>query len=330
MKTGFKKRLLLAFVVYWFLLLYIIAALVWWFISLERQNRQMVQYKLQELNTQQRSPVLHQQEAETIRNAGRRNTAKYIGEGCTFLALILIGAGYVYRAVRRQIRLQQQQEQFMMAVTHELKTPIAVAKLNLETLQKYQLEESKRRKLISATLQETNRLNDLANNILVSAQLEASGYRLSKEELNLSALLESTVTDFKLRFPERRVEAAIEPDVDVNGDPLLLQIMINNLLENAMKYSPGNAPIRCTLETKDVTAVLHVIDEGQGIPASEKKKVFRKFYRIGNELTRTTAGTGLGLYLCSKIAKDHGGIISISDNAPAGCNFAVHLPKSVL
>ncbi|MFX9696122.1 histidine kinase dimerization/phospho-acceptor domain-containing protein, partial [Acinetobacter baumannii] len=82
-----------------------------------------------------------------------------VGEGVTFLALIIIGAVFVFRATRRQLKLSQQQQNFMMAVTHELKTPIAITQLNLETLQKRKLEEDKQQKLISNTLQEARRLN---------------------------------------------------------------------------------------------------------------------------------------------------------------------------
>ncbi|WP_457848411.1 histidine kinase dimerization/phospho-acceptor domain-containing protein, partial [Staphylococcus aureus] len=89
-----------------------------------------------------------------IEEAKKRKTAQYVGEGVTFLALIIIGAVFVFRATRRQLKLSQQQQNFMMAVTHELKTPIAITQLNLETLQKRKLEEDKQQKLISNTLQE--------------------------------------------------------------------------------------------------------------------------------------------------------------------------------
>src|SRR5580765_7492926 len=134
--------------------------------------------------------------------------------------------------------MTQQQQNFMMAITHELKTPIAVAKLNLETLQKHKLEENKQQKLIQATLQEANRLNTLTNNILISSQLEGGGYELAKEELDFSLLAATCMLDFHNRFPGRKSETAIEEDTDIKGDALLLQILVNNLLENAVKYSP--------------------------------------------------------------------------------------------
>lgn len=320
MKDFTKKRLLLASIAYWFLLIYIISALVWWFITLENQNRQMAGLRLSELKM---DDPAYQSHYDTIMEEKKRKTAQYIGEGVTFLALTLFAALFVYRAVRRQIRLQHQQENFMMAVTHELKTPIAIAKLNLETLQKHHLEESKKQKILLTTLQEINRLNTLANNILVSSQLEGHGYRSAKEELDFSDLVKTSVTEFKTRFPERQWEIEIEPEVDITGDALLLQILVNNLLENAVKYSPREGKISCFLRHRNRIVQLEVIDQGPGIPDEEKRKVFDKFYRLGNEATRTTKGTGLGLYLCKKIAESHNAVIRISDNSPAGANFTV-------
>jgi two-component system sensor histidine kinase CiaH len=235
----------------------------------------------------------------------------------------MVGALFVYRAAHRQISLQHQQENFMMAVTHELKTPIAIAKLNLETLQKHQLDEPMRQKLLLATLQETNRLDSLASNVLVSAQLEGDKYRLSKEDLDFSELIKTSFNEYKNRFPDRRWQLELEPDLDLEGDSILLQMLINNLLENAIKYSPKEGLIICSLTKKNNQIVLQVADQGTGIPDAEKKKVFGKFYRIGNEETRTTKGTGLGLYLCKRIAKDHHASVRITDNSPSGCNFIV-------
>ena len=152
-----RKRLRRTTIIYWTLLLYIIAALVWWFISLEKQNQQIAKQRYINLSSQTDSLTTLRlaEKLDTINDETNRNTGKYIAEGITFLILILIGAAFVYRSVRRQFRLQQQQQNFMMAVTHELKTPIAVARLNLETLQKYNLDPEKQKKLIRTTLDET-------------------------------------------------------------------------------------------------------------------------------------------------------------------------------
>lgn len=315
-----KKRFAVVSVVYWLLLVYIVVALVWWFIALEKQNHLMANYKISELKMDDPSFAAKYQ---AIANEKHIKDVQYIGEGSIFLVVILIASIFVYQAVRRQIRLQHQQENFMMAITHELKTPIAIAKLNLETLLKYALPEEKKLKMLQATLQETNRLNTLVSNILVSSQLEGGRYRISKEELDLSDLVKTAVNDFRNRFPDRNWQTEIEPEIDINGDSLLLQILVNNLIENAIKYSPKEGLITCKLFQKNRTIQFQVVDEGPGIPDEEKKRVFEKFYRIGNETTRTTKGTGLGLYLCKKIVEDHHGHIRVTDNLNRGSNFMV-------
>src|SRR4026208_170349 len=180
------KKFRIITIIYWLLLLYIVAALVWWFITLEKQNQLSTNLRINELNS--KKEILGQEKFSEqhlrIKTDSDTNTKKYIAEGVTFLILILIGAFFVYRSVRKQFRVQQQQQNFMMAITHELKTPISVAMLNLETLQKYQLDAEKQKKLIRMTLQETSRLDTLINNILVSSQLEGGGYVFSKEELD--------------------------------------------------------------------------------------------------------------------------------------------------
>lgn len=308
---------------YWMLLLYIIAALAWWFISLEKQNKEAAILKNELVKYRADSESTKVAEYATIRKEINRNHRKYIAEGVTFLILILIGAAFVYRSVRRQFRLQQQQQNFMMAVTHELKTPIAIARLNLETMQKYNLDPEKQKKLIRTTLDETGRLNFLTNNILIASQMDARGYKSSKEELDLSALLRDCLQDFRNRFSDRQFNEDVEEDADIKGDSLLLQMLINNLLENAVKYSPRESPITASLHKYRSGIELQVMDEGPGIPEEEKKKIFSKFYRIGNESTRKNKGTGLGLYLCRKIAEDHNADISVTNHLPQGSKFVV-------
>jgi signal transduction histidine kinase len=315
-----KKRLAVAITVYWILLAYIISLLAWWFIDLERQNRQMTTYKLQLLQPADPNFAGH---VAGILSEEKKKTAADVGEGSTFLLVILLGAIFVYREVRRQIRLNQQQQNFMMALTHELKTPIAVTKLNLETLRKHKLDEQRQQKMIQSALQETDRLDVLANNILVASQLEGGGYVQSKEPLDLTGLVEASMQEFRHRFPERHWEQHLEPGCTILGDPLLLELLVSNLVENALKYAPREGAIDVVLESKGRHVLLSVKDQGPGIPDEEKKRIFDKFYRTGQESTRQTKGTGLGLYLCLKIAEDHKATLKVTDNSPVGSIFTV-------
>lgn len=314
------KRLATITLVYWFVLLYIIAALVYWFISLQQQNGRMTDLLLNELIPGEKG---YAKKVAAILDIKRRKTTQYIGEGSTFLILILIGAVFVYRAARRQLTLSKQQQNFMMAVTHELKTPIAVTRLNLETLQKRRLEEQQQQRLINITIQEVNRLNSLCNNILLASQLDAGEYKISKNEVNVSELAKKVFNDFMVRYPSRRFANVIQDELYVNGEELLLEMLMTNLFENAIKYSPKDTLVEILLSKNANGTSFIVKDEGPGIAVEERAKIFQKFYRVGNESTRTTKGTGLGLYLSKQIAKDHGAEITVSDNADRGSVFTV-------
>jgi len=313
------KKIQRVFIVYWIMLAYIIAALVWWYIALSRQANQVAMLKIREVSSAQSSQI------NTINAERKRKIAQYLGEGATFLLLIVTGAVFVYRAVRRQLQLSQQQQHFMIAITHELKTPIAVAKLNLETMQLRKLDEQQQQKLLQNTLQETNRLNDLCNNMLLSSQIEAGGYRMIKEEIDLSKLVRNCINDYLIRYPGKHMKIDINDGHTITGDGLLLQIVVNNLLENAIKYSPKESKVQVKLYEKGKILRLEVTDEGPGISDNDKKKVFEKFYRLGNEATRRAKGTGLGLYLTRRIIREHHGQIFITDNAGTGSTFVIEI-----
>jgi two-component system, OmpR family, sensor histidine kinase CiaH len=319
----FKSKIKSIFIIYWFLLAYIMAALVWWYIALSRQNNDVVFLKT--LTLKDTDPGYDKQ-LEKIMQEKKR---KYIGEGSIFLLLITAGAIFVYKAVSRQLRTSQQQQNFMIAITHELKTPIAITKLNLETLQKRRLDETQQQRLLHNTLQEANRMNALCNNMLLSSQIEAGGYRLTNEELNLGDLIQNSVNDFKTRFPQREIKAEIALDSFVIADSLLIQMAVNNLLDNAIKYSPRESNVVVKLNKDNEHLILKVIDEGPGIEDHDKKKIFEKFYRVGNEATRKAKGTGLGLYLTKKIVDAQHGKIMISNNFPNGSIFTIQLKQSV-
>jgi len=320
-----KKKLIRLSVVYWFLLTYMLAALLWWFIALEKQNRLIANIRLSELK---KEDISYMHKVAVVESAAKRKTIQYIGEGLTFLGLIMFGAVFVFRATGRQIRLSHQQQNFMMAVTHELKTPIAITQLNLETLQKRQLHDDTKQKLITNTLQEANRLNTLCNNILFASQLDAGIYAKHLQEINFTDLIHGCIDDFRIRFPQQSIEEKIKEGVYLNGEPLLLQMLANNLIDNALKYAPKDQPIVVSISETENQIHFSVIDHGHGVPDAEKKHIFDKFYRIGNENTRQAKGTGLGLYLCKKIAQSHKANISVTDNIPQGSIFTVSFKRA--
>jgi len=320
-----SKKLRYIFIIYWFLLAYILAALIWWFIALNRQNKLMMKYETEQLQPTDKN---YQAKYNEIKSLEKRKTTQYLGEGVTFFLLIVAGAVFVFRAVRRELRISQQQQNFMIAITHELKTPISVARLNLETMQKRKLDETQQRRLIQTTLEETNRLNALCNNMLLSSQIEAGGYSLTNEETNISELIGNCVQDFISRYPQQKIESAIAPDIFISGDRLLLQILANNLIDNAIKYG-AKEPVSVLLSEQGNKIFFSVKDQGKGIASEERDKIFSKFYRVGNAATKSAKGTGLGLYLCKKIASQHNANISVTDNNPSGAIFTVTLHSSI-
>lgn len=321
--TFFKsKRLKLIFIIYWVLLLYICAALVWWFIALNQQNTAMANYKKMELKADHPNYL---QQLQQIENVETRKKGQYIGEGFIFFLLIIAGAIFIFRAVKKQLKAGQQQQNFMMAITHELKTPIAITKLNLETLQKHKLEITQQQKLLHNTIQEADRLNNLCNNLLLSSQLEAGGYSISKEKILLTEMVQNCVTDFSNRFTQRNIQSQIQPAIFVFGDFLLLQMAINNLIDNALKYSSKEALVQIVLLASANKIVLTIIDEGKGIALADKDKIFNKFYRVHSNGTQVAKGTGLGLYLTKKIITQHKGYIYMTQNNIQGTTFTIEL-----
>lgn len=305
---------------YWVLLLYILAALVWWYIALNRQNDDMAAFRMARISL---TDPAYNTRIEEIKTLQQRKQAQYIGEGATFMLLIIVGAILVYRAVRRQLQLSQQQQNFLMAVTHELKTPLAIARLNVETLKKRKLEPDKQQQLLQSTLAETDRLNDLTNNILLTSRLDAASARTDMAALDLVQMLADIHRQYEQRYPHTIVLHLPQQPAQIHGDAMLLKIMVHNLLDNAIKYNAKGSTVSLTLQVHGQGCTLEVADRGPGIPDEEKRRVFDKFYRIGNEATRQTKGTGLGLYLCKKIATLHRAAIAAKDNVPTGAILQV-------
>ena len=319
MKKSFIDPLKLVSVIYWIFLTYMVAAFIWWYVSLEKQNDQITQIKIEKL---QATPGTNTDQYKALLNYQERKRKQFLGEGITFLFLFFLGAIYVYRSLVKQLRYSNQQQNFMMAVTHELKTPIAVTQLNIETLLKRELQADQQKQLLNNSLKETQRLDALCNNILLAAQLDLADYQQNKQSIQLSEMVKAVIKSFEERFPARKMIVQVQEEIMMFAEPLLMQMLLQNLLDNANKYAPIETPIEVVLEKNDRQILLQVKDQGPGIPPTERERVFNKFYRMGNESTRSAKGTGLGLYLCKKIAEFHQSQLLISENQPRGTIFS--------
>jgi signal transduction histidine kinase len=315
--------------VYTLLLLYTIAALLFWGLSLQRQSR--IIYDVERAALQRETDTIRQaafynRRLSELKEQLVKRKKQYLGEGITLMLILLGGATVVYTSLQRKVRLQRQQNNFMLAVTHELKSPIAGMKLSLQTLQRPQITVEQRARLLDRCIQESDRLADLCNNMLLTSQIEGRQYKAARETISLSDLVERSADIYMARYPGR-ITTNIQTGCAVTGDMLMLQMALNNLLENAIKYTPEDTPIEISLLRGSGRATLQVADTGPGIPDSEKKKVFSKFYRIGDEATRRTKGTGLGLYLTAKIVQQHKGTLNVKNNTPRGAVFEISLPS---
>jgi signal transduction histidine kinase len=296
-----------------------LAALIFWYIDLNAQNQELTRLRLNDVNPHETHYVEKVNHINDIRD---RKNIQYTGEGITFLLMIIAGAIYVFRIIKKQLVQAEQQKNLMIAITHELKTPIAITRLNLETMQIRKLEFAQQQKLIRSSIQEANRLNTLCNNMLFMSQLNSGDSKLSNEMLDLSNVARDCVLDFVARYPDRKILIESENEIIISGDKILLQLAINNLLDNAIKYSEKDDVVLVKIFKANRKVNLKVIDRGIGIKDSEKKRIFEKYFRGSGMQAK---GTGLGLYLTRKIVKQHHGIISFRNNEYGGTTFDIQL-----
>lgn len=242
----------------------------------------------------------------------------------SILLLILVAAGIygVYYSIDSIYKLNKRQNNFLLSVTHEFKTPIAAIRLMLQTSKHPKVKDEKRTELVDNSIQNTYRLEELAENMLISMQIENNKYEYSLSDVNLSEMVSQVVSNQGIKG---EITASIKEGLVVNGDSFILRMVVNNLIENAFKYS-DNKPIEVSLEEHQSIKILKVKDLGVGINKKDYKNIFKKFYRVQDEETRTTKGTGLGLFIVKQATERHNGKVSVSANKPNGSVFTVELP----
>jgi two-component system, OmpR family, phosphate regulon sensor histidine kinase PhoR len=252
-------------------------------------------------------------------------TGMVVSEGFVFISLMGFGAYKLHRAINKEKKINAQQKNFLLSVTHELKSPLASIKLYLQTILKRDLDKAQQQNFIGKSLLDIERLADLVENMLLATRIENKSYSFPKEPFNLSKLVEKIVARLQIHVcSAEALITSIEPGVYVNGDDFALSSVITNLVENAVKYSSSCMPIHVSLKRNPQgKAIFTVADLGIGITDDEKPKIFDKFYRIGNEDTRKTKGTGLGLFIVKQVLDHHQASIKVKNNLPNGTIFEV-------
>jgi two-component system, OmpR family, sensor histidine kinase SenX3 len=256
--------------------------------------------------------------------------------GVIFFALVIAGVIVNTSFLVREIRLNEQHDSFVNAVTHELKTPIASIRLYLETMQRRELDEKQRQKFYRLMLHDTDRLLGTVNQVLKAGEARYKSHKPNKVELDLGDLVRESIELAKSRHHlepgmMRFEETADKSTFKVEGDAEDLRTAVSNLLDNAIKYS-GDKKVDVTvnLEAADDKRVrLNIRDRGVGIPADELKRIFKRFYRVRHRALSKVKGTGLGLFIVRAIAKAHDGrVFAESPGEGLGTTITIELPRS--
>ena len=284
-----------------FLLTYITIFIIWWsFLLIDKNQRYFA------LLENAQTIVESEKKGMSIVEEKKKQELMIIAEGLTFLLISWAILFRLRKTLFKEVKLANQQRNFLLSITHVLKSPIASALLNTQTQIKRNLDSEKRQLLDTNTEKDLKRLGSLVDKILLAAKVEDNSASFFKEKFNLSQLVNEVFTDWELQWNDKfKFHADVSNDIFISGDKSLINSLISNLLENAIKYSNEGDSILVKLFQNETSVSLFVSDMGKGIPIAEQKQIFNKFYRIGNEETRTTIGTGLGLFIVKQVALMH-------------------------
>lgn len=250
--------------------------------------------------------------------------------GIIFFFVIIAGMVLNTIFLVREIRRNEQQDSFLNAVTHELKTPITSIRLYLETLERRSVDDTRRHDFYRLMLEDTDRLLGTVEQVLKASEVRQRNRRKNWQDVNFAAIVRESVNLALLRhgLKAEQIHFGAEPpgQITLLGNQEELRTAVANLLENAVKYTGENREITVDLETPDMdTVVLRIRDNGIGIPSPELKRIFRRFYRVASDNVK---GTGLGLFIVRSIARQHGGDVWAESPGPGGgSTFNLRLPR---
>lgn len=269
---------------------------------------------------------------ERVQEARKRRVRMFVGEGSFFILLIIGGAITIHRALRRSREFEQRQQNFLAAVTHELKAPLASIRLFAETLASRQLPEEKRQECLERIGQDVDRLQEMIDDTLEAGVYSRRSFHPHLEERNLSQALRMYIDMYRGRAERAGLTLSTDIALHVHAeiDENHLRRAIGAIIENAIKYtqlSDAGGKVHVSLTAQGHEAIIRVADDGVGIDPSDQKRVFERFYRAGDELTRRVRGSGLGLFLAREIVQNHGGRIRLeSMGVGQGTTVEITLP----
>jgi signal transduction histidine kinase len=245
-------------------------------------------------------------------------------------AVLALGVFFVVRAAAREVRLAELKANFVSSVSHDLKTPLALIQLFAETLELGRLKNTDRAQEYYRIINsEARKLTRLINNLLDFSRIEAGLRRYKLEPVDLGALTSRVLDSLESQFRHNQftVTASLAPNLPpVLIDPEAAEQAIENVLSNAMKYSPENRSVLVEVDGIDGFGRVRVTDHGIGIPPRLQRKIFRKFYRIQTDAGSGAQGTGLGLAIVDHIMRALGGFVSVDSEPGRGSTFTLHFP----
>jgi len=250
-------------------------------------------------------------------------------EGCLLMLIILAGVYIIFVYWNKQARLNRLQSNFVSSVSHELKSPLASIQLYLETMKYQKVSKADAADFVEIMLTDTERLASLINNILESSKYDPKKMQLQFQSVNLGTFLREVVEGLKRQFEERncKVKLEIQGDCELLLDRRAMQMVFNNLIGNALRYSPIGAPLTIRLQKKKKFCEIDFIDRGMGLGKKDVKKIFRKFYRVTDQNSQNIEGAGLGLFISKEIVRTHKGQMRVFSEGPGkGSVFTVALP----
>ena len=319
------------FLLFYLLSGYVFFQFIWWAYHIADLNTEIYQLKvtIEELSTD--DMVQQTLNLSALKNKLENRRFMVIGEGAVFFVLLSLGLYFTQRTFKKEVRLSNQQKNFLLSITHELKSPLASVKLYLQTLQKRTLDQSRKEAVLKKSIAETERLEKLVDNILIAAKIESGSFPFLKEDFDLSELVEEVLNTLGQYYNaisksgnSVRLFPQVESGINMYGDKDSISSVLINLIENAIKYSGGEGAVVVKLVKSNKGITLSVEDQGSGLSRDERYRIFDKFYRVEKEDTRQTKGTGLGLFIVKYIVENHKGQILVKDNKSKGCIFEVN------
>jgi signal transduction histidine kinase len=306
----------------WFLFgalaLYMALQSAWWCYLLVRKDQELEQL----VSAFDLRPAEH-----SIRTGDATRTLwMVVGEGVVFLLLLLLALWLTYRAVRHELTMARTQSNFLLAASHELRTPIAGMKLHLQTLLREGVDPSSQKEVVLRALGDAERLAALSEKVLLAARMDDGAWTPAPQYLATDVIVHELVEAARRSFARGHTVAISGVGANVRADPLLLRSIIGNLLENACKYAPPGTTVLVELAEDHSHVMVRVLDEGPGVAPEDRPHVFKKFYRAGQETTRETKGTGLGLYIAAQAARLMGGVVTHQPRPTGGSIFTAQFP----